>query len=128
MLNNKSTSMRYYLNPQQSDDDYQPLRINTLKGAFYLLAVGLIASFIVFLAELWIYRMQSKRQPGLMRWDTRLDKWNRKNRHSRQQLLQQRERRRLERKREKQFQQMQRTITPKFKKSSLPNPFGVYLP
>lgn len=128
--------MRYYLNTQYADESYQPLRLGTLRGAYYLLAGGLMASTVFFLIEIFTYRIRNKRLQKRQHNDRQPNKRKPAEQRIRKKHAcaeesgewQQRERRRLQRKRQKQFQQMQNSIAPKFRKSVLIEPSNVYLP
>lgn len=128
--------MKYYLNPQYIDESYQPIHLGTLRGAFYLLAGGLMASTVVFLIELFTYRIRNKQMQRRQHNDRQLNKRKLAEQRIRKRHTcaeesvewQQRERRRLQRKRQKQFQHMQNSIKPKFQKSALIEPSNVYLP
>lgn len=122
--------MKYYLETQRPDEYYEPLRIGTLRGAFFLLAVGLLASTIVFIFEVFCYRIKNKQQPWIPRHKL-IQKGHRRNveRINDHEIrkIQQRERYRLKQKRERQYQQMRQSIAPKFGKPVQISP-SVYLP
>lgn len=122
--------MKYYLETQRPDEDYQPLQIGTLRSAFFLLAVGLLVSTIVFIFEVLCYRNKSKQQQWIPRHKL-IQKGHRRhvermNEHEIREI-QQRERYRLKQKRERQYQQMRQSIAPKFGKPVQISP-SVYLP
>lgn len=60
ILRNKSNIMDYYLKPPVEDSllEFEPLDLNDLSGAFYLLALGLLASFIVSLIEIVVFKIK----------------------------------------------------------------------
>lgn len=122
--------MKYYLETQRPDGDYQPLRIGTFRSAFFLLAIGLLASTIVFIFEVICYRINSKQRQWIPRHEL-IQKGHRRHveRINEHEIckIQQRERYRLEQKRERQYQQMRQSIAPKFGKPVQISP-SVYLP
>lgn len=51
--------MKYYLKPPLDDAmvAIDPLKMSDLSGVFYLWSLGIIISFLVFLAEIIVFRM-----------------------------------------------------------------------
>lgn len=56
--------MEYYLKPPIRDGimDFEPLDMDDLSGAFYLLALGLFISFLMFLCEKLVFHIKTRRQ------------------------------------------------------------------
>lgn len=65
ILSNKSNIMDYYLKPPTDGGllDYDPLNLRDLTGVFYLWTIGITISFLVFLGELFVFRMQNRGHP-----------------------------------------------------------------
>lgn len=55
--------MEYYVKPPIRDGimDFQPLEMGDLSGAFYLLALGLFISFLIFLCEKFVFFINTQR-------------------------------------------------------------------
>lgn len=60
-LSKKTNVIDYYLKPPTGRGllDFEPLNMKDLSGAFYLLAVGLTISFVVFLIEILVHRINN---------------------------------------------------------------------
>lgn len=119
--------MQYYISPVYDKDAVVKLKLEDFSGAFYLLGIGLTVSFVVFVAEIMVYRKKEK-QHGL-RTQNRLEQQPtyRENdeSHAYQQRLQQ-----LQQRRDRQFQHLQKFIAHKFQKpvNVVNAPFGGYQP
>lgn len=62
ILSNKTSIMDYYLKPPAQNGlfEYDSLDSTDLSGAFYLLAVGLIISFIALLIEILVFQIKHR--------------------------------------------------------------------
>lgn len=60
ILSNNSNIMNYYLKPPIEGGllEFESLDMSDLSGAFYLLAIGLLTSFIVFLIEIIVFHIK----------------------------------------------------------------------
>lgn len=60
ILTNKTNIMDYYLKPPVEGSllEFEALDMEDLSGAFYLLAIGLFTSFIVFLIENIVFQIK----------------------------------------------------------------------
>lgn len=54
--------MQYYLKPSSEGSllDFDPLNLNEMSGVFYLWAIGLLISLLVFLGELIVFHIKNR--------------------------------------------------------------------
>lgn len=60
IVSDNSFIMDYYLKSPIEDNSFEPLNIEEVSGAFYLLGIGLTISFLIFLLEQLTYKLRHK--------------------------------------------------------------------